>query len=672
MVFSTSLLKVDAAGGTTVIGTIAGTAQIDTAIGFNHAVIVVRETGGIGYTLNTIDELNEINDPQFAASNSVTHINGRFVYIPMDGSPAFFSDVGNGALIQTTSFFDAEELPDKNKVVFNFKNVLIIGGTDSFELFRDTATPTTVYTRLNARIQYGYIGGITEYADTFAFIGREKDQDVGIYTIGAGTANKISNEAIDTILSTYTENELAFAIPARFKWRGYDLLTYTLTRHSFGFWGGNWFLVDTRIGNENAPWRAGFVRQWKQKYYTALASSIGRLDKINTDYGNLFERSVEFGYYNQDNHDFTAKYVEVGISQGFNATAPAIPGIPAIYDDISLTVFSTKSKLVSIQTLTPSSVYFSDTGLKMFVLDTSSGGEIFQYTLSTAWDVSTASYAAILLDQFLDTGAGPANIIFDPEGTRLYLLDSVVGNNIWMYTLSTPWDLTTATYQPAQIGDISAQDANMQGGAWKSDGTKFYATGSTSDAVFQYTASTPWDASTLTYDTVSLNTSAQATLAREIRFNASGARLYLQDATRVFQYNLATAWDLSTASYASKVFNFAAQDNNGLGMYMRADESQFYISGSQTDRIYQYTMTATAPAVEATPAALGTVGLQLSRDNVLYSEAYFRSTAEIGEYAKKLTWQYPGGLGYYEGFMGLRLTTTADIEFSADKISIGI
>lgn len=320
MVFSTSLYKVDAAGATTLIGTIDGTAQIDTDIGFNHAVIIVREATGKGYTLDSVDTLTEIVDAEFVASNSVTHINGRFVYIPFNGDPAFFSDVGNGASIQTTSFFDAEELPDKNKVVFNYKNILLIGGTDSFELFRDTNAPTVVYTRLNARIQFGYIGGITEYSDTFAFIGREKDQDVGIYLIGAGTAPKISNEAIDTILSTYTESELSTAIPARFKWRGYDILTYTLTRHSFGYWGGNWFILDTRIDNENEPWRAGYVTHWMQKYYTCLGSDIGRLDKINTDYGNTFERVIEFGYYSENNNDFTAHAVEVGISQGYTSS----------------------------------------------------------------------------------------------------------------------------------------------------------------------------------------------------------------------------------------------------------------------------------------------------------------------------------------------------------------
>ena len=318
-VFSTNLVKVSADGSTTIVGTIAGTGQIDSDIGFNHAVIIVRETTGKGYTLDASDVLTEITNIYFEASNSVAHINGRFVYIPYNGDPAFFSDVGDGASIQSDSFIDAEELPDKNVAVVNYKNVLLIAGTDSWELFRDTNAETVVFTRLNARIQYGYIGGVTEYTDTVAFIGREKDQDAGIYLIAAGTANKISNEAIDTILTSYTLPELALAIPARFKWRGYDVLTYTLERHSFGFYGGQWFLLDTRVGDDNVPWRAGFVTHWNQRYYTALGSSIGRLDQTNTDNGNPIERVIEFGYSNENNDNFTARSLEIGISQGYTA-----------------------------------------------------------------------------------------------------------------------------------------------------------------------------------------------------------------------------------------------------------------------------------------------------------------------------------------------------------------
>ena len=320
-VVSGDLIKITdvSTGAFSVIGTIDSFEPIDWDVGFNTAVIIVRSATGKGYTLDKSDVLTEITDPQFVPSNSVTHINGRFVYVPFNGDPAFYSDVGAGGSIQPLNFFDAEELPDKNTVCFNFTNTLYIGGTDSIELFRNTGTDSLAFTRLqNGRIQNGYIGGILEYNQTFLFIGREKDQDVGIYAIAQGSAPKISNEAIDSILITYTTTELQNAVSSRFKWLGYDIATFTLARHSFGFLGGNWFILSTQSSNEAAPWQGGYINQYNGKYYTAYNDKIGRLDDINTDYGQTFEKTMDLAFESEGLLDFSAQSLTINISQGYN------------------------------------------------------------------------------------------------------------------------------------------------------------------------------------------------------------------------------------------------------------------------------------------------------------------------------------------------------------------
>jgi len=303
-------------GAFTVIGTIAGSAAIDFAVGFVDVVIVVK--GGNGYTLSKTDVLTQITSLNYLASESVTHISGRFVYIPSDGSPAFFSDVGAAGTILATSFFDAEELPDDNKVCTNFRNILFIGGTDSFEQFRDLGESTVPFRKLNARVDNGYIGGLLDYNNTFLFIGREKGQDVGIYAIGQGVAPKISNEYIDTILATYTSAELALAISGRVKWRGFDLAVFTLDNHSFGFYGGNWFELDVREQNANVPWKAGYIIEFNLKYYSFNSSATGRFDAINKDNGNSFERLIDLAY--ESDVEFSIQSLEYRLSQGFSSS----------------------------------------------------------------------------------------------------------------------------------------------------------------------------------------------------------------------------------------------------------------------------------------------------------------------------------------------------------------
>ncbi len=316
-VVSTSLIKITnvVTGAYSVIGTIAGADDIDAAIGFNHACIIVK--GGNGYTLDSSDTLTQMVSAQFVASNSVTHINGRFVFIPSDGDPAFFSDVGDADSIQTSSLFDAEELPDKNTVTINLNNNLYIGGTDSFELFRDTGVGPNYFARLNARVSFGYIGGMVEYSTTFLFVGREKDQGQGIYAMDQGLAIKISNELIDNILIQYTVTELQNIRANRFKWNGYDVATFKLSNHSFGFLKGNWFELTTQVGNETKPWSANFITHFAGSYYIGHNDKIGVLADVPTDYGNPFEKAVEIGF--TEERDFTANALELFISQGYNA-----------------------------------------------------------------------------------------------------------------------------------------------------------------------------------------------------------------------------------------------------------------------------------------------------------------------------------------------------------------
>ena len=321
-VVSQELIKITntTTGANSTIGTIAGPQVIESAIGFNHAVIVVK--GGAIYTLNSSDTLTDISgNSNFVPCDDVCHINGRFVYIPSSGDPAFFSDVGAAGTVQSASFFDAEELPDKNKACFDFRNTLFIAGTDSFEQFRDTGASPNPFIRVSgARIQNGYIGGLLEYNGTFLFCGREKDQDFGIYSIADGQAAKISNEAIDLILSTYTQNELAEAISGRIKWRGYDIATFKLRRDSFGFFGGQWFPLESIFDETSRPWGGGFITQFEGEYFTAYEDQIGKFADINTDYGNRITRIVDFAIVAEPGQRFGVQSISLGITQGYNAS----------------------------------------------------------------------------------------------------------------------------------------------------------------------------------------------------------------------------------------------------------------------------------------------------------------------------------------------------------------
>lgn len=319
-VVSNSLIKItdtETGAFTTNATAISGNPNVVTAIGFNHAVILVP--GGDIYTLDSSDVVTLISGgANFVPSDWVTHIDGRFVYIPTSGDPAFFSDVGAAGTVQAASFFDAEELPDKNEVAFNLNNTLYIAGTDSIELFRNTGASPNPFARLTgARISAGYVGGLIEYNKTFFFIGRLKDQGFGIFAVGQGDAPKISNTTIDLILTGYNERELSQAVGARFNWRGYDIITFTLGHDSFGYYNGNWFFLNTLVNNNPVPWNGGFITQLGGEYFTANDGSIGKLSLSNFDYGVAISKVIDIGFEQEDGDFFTCQNIGVDISQGY-------------------------------------------------------------------------------------------------------------------------------------------------------------------------------------------------------------------------------------------------------------------------------------------------------------------------------------------------------------------
>ncbi|MCP5005425.1 MAG: hypothetical protein GY941_16035 [Planctomycetes bacterium] len=315
-VVSNNLIRIDdfTTGAYTTIGAIAGTADVVTAKGFNDTAIVVK--GGNGYTLDTSETLTQITSINYLPSDSVSHINGYFVYIPTDGTPAFYSDVGAAGTIQSDSFFDAEELPDENRVCINFRNALFIGGDDSFQQFRVIADVSAPFRPVTGRVDNGYLGGILEFDNTFLFIGREKGQDVGIYQMGQGRAPKISNEYIDTVLTTYTQTELSNVRSARLKWRGYDIAVFRLERDAFGYYQGSWFRLSTRESGENASWNAAFIKEFNLKYYVFDSNKFGVLSDVNQDFGEPFEKLIDAGF--PTDGQFAVQSLTYRISQGFN------------------------------------------------------------------------------------------------------------------------------------------------------------------------------------------------------------------------------------------------------------------------------------------------------------------------------------------------------------------
>ena len=123
-------------------------------------------------------------------------------------------------------------------------------------------------------------------------------------------------------------------------------------------------------------------------------------------------------------------------------------------------------------------------------------------------------------------------------------------------------------------------------------GTKIFLLDYTDNTVKQYTLSTPYDLTTMTYSSKVLTFTAQMTGGIALNFNPDGTILYIADYLTdvIFQYTLATAWDISTATYASKSISANSVENILFTFLLSSDGAYLYVMGEQNDTIYRSTL----------------------------------------------------------------------------------
>ena len=240
---------------------------------------------------------------------------------------------------------------------------------------------------------------------------------------------------------------------------------------------------------------------------------------------------------------------------------------------------------VSAQTGNPGNVFFKDDGTKMYVVAFDSD-TVSEYNLSTAWDISTASYLQNFSVTTQDTS--PFGLFFKPDGTKMYILGDA-NDGVYEYNLSTAWNISTASY--VQVFSVATQDTSSFGLFFKSDGTKMYTIGGIGAEINEYSLSTAWNVSTASYVRV-FSVSGQTPAPRGLFFKSDGTKIYVSNSTTsVYQYSLSTAWDISTTSFSyptTNYFKVGSQDGTPRDLYLKPDGTKMYVIGSATDTVYQY------------------------------------------------------------------------------------
>jgi len=341
----------------------------------------------------------------------------------------------------------------------------------------------------------------------------------------------------------------------------------------------------------NAPGGAGS--------FTNITGSANAIISV-TDNTNAALRITQLGTGNallvedSTNPDSTPFVINAAGNVGINTTAPAaklnVAGTTIISNvDVLNATYDSVSFSVTAEETQPASLSFSADGSKMFVMGFS-GDDVNEYVLSTPWVVSSATYSTVFSVAAQD--ATPHGLFFRADGLKMYVVGQT-SDTVFQYALTSPWSVATASYESLSFS-VAAQDDTPSGVFFKPNGLSMYVVGNTNDSVYQYTLSTAWNVSTATY-LQAFSVAGQEGNAQDVSFTGDGTRMSVLGSTGddVNVYNLTTPWDISTASSVGAV-SVAAQEITPLALYIKPDGTKMYVVGSTNDTVFQYTV----PSVE--------------------------------------------------------------------------
>ena len=293
-------------------------------------------------------------------------------------------------------------------------------------------------------------------------------------------------------------------------------------------------------------------------------------------------------------------------------------------------------------------VFFKSDGTKMYTAGVTYD-EVYEYTLGTAWDITTASYIASK-----DVGtqeSSTSGLFFKPDGTKMYITGG--GNDrVYEYTLSTPWQVNTASNVGASVQTTSGGTSETVPLAlfFHPNGTSYYIVGSAADRVKRYDMTTPWQVNTAAYYSQSSSIQSLETTSNGLSFHPAGLKMFVVGASgdRIREYDLATAWDPSTITLMAN--SAILVGTTPSGMFWKTDGTSVYIVDSALNAVSEYQL----PLTPNTTSTNNTIVSDSSQAQLIPNSSVFVTTvndnlrtADYVTYKLELTAAITANVGDY-------------------------
>ena len=288
-----------------------------------------------------------------------------------------------------------------------------------------------------------------------------------------------------------------------------------------------------------------------------------------------------------------------------------------------------QSRNISLDTEQARGINFKPDGTIMYVTNrlgvgTDQEGQLLQYSLSTPFDISTAtktSHTDLLGGSGVAVLKYPHAIEFKPDGKKMFVVSGDQFARIYQYSLSSAWDSSTAQFETS-FHVNKTNEAKLRTLAFKPDGTRMFTGGPEEGNLRSYTLSTRWDVSSASFDYESVDLSLSHDKFRNVQFHPDGSIMYIggNDTHDIHKYTLSTPWDVRTISSDNTTFDLVGGFTSMRGFIFAAGFTKLYVvdDAATTSTIIEYSpacsiITCSDPSDDGDVKAIIEANIELSK-----------------------------------------------------------
>lgn len=225
-------------------------------------------------------------------------------------------------------------------------------------------------------------------------------------------------------------------------------------------------------------------------------------------------------------------------------------------------------------------------------------GQYIDFLITGSYNIANAAATG---NSLLDTSSQDSNAycsVFSDDGAYLYVSGDGDIGEIHQYSLSVAFDETSATLD-AEFS-VNATITAPRTIYWNDDGTIFYVMASGTDAVYAWDVTTPWDlGGTVVLDT-SEDFTADAPAMVDFCWSSDGLNIYVLEPNAIHQYTVSSTFDIgSTIAHQSNELALGGETSSAVAFDITPDDTRFWVSDGSD--VWEYAISrATAPALTNT------------------------------------------------------------------------